>query len=93
MEKKKGLFFQEDFIRELFEGNYSPADNVVPDNPEYKEIKDKIHEEWEYFEQKMTGGDKDRLKQLQDLIADLQYMEEYAFFKEGLKTGKLPFAI
>lgn len=93
MEEKEELFFWEDLIKEIYEGNYCPADNVAPDNPEYKEIKDKIHEEWDYFEQKMTAEDKERLKQLQDLIADLQYMESYAFFKEGIKTGKLPFTI
>lgn len=87
--EERRIFLKRDLIREVFEGSYSPAENVLPDAPEYKDMKDRIHDDWAYFEKKMTGRDQERLEQLQDLIAGLQYMENFAFFKEGIRIGKL----
>lgn len=78
---------KKDLVKEIFDGNYCPSEQIVIVDPEYKKLKDKIYGEWNYFERKMTGSDQERVLQLQDLIADMQHMESLAFYREGIGAG------
>ena len=74
-------------IEMLFDGDISVAENLRPTGQEYKEIKQKIHDEFDYFKGRLSDEDFKRLDDLRGLFCDSANMELKAAFSYGIKFG------
>lgn len=74
-------------LRNLYEGNIFPAEDIVPEDPEYRIITDKIDKERQYFERKLSDDDKERFEKWNGLVYECEKMTAYANFACGFKMG------
>ncbi len=80
-DRKKSL------LERLYDGDFYPAEQVVPGNPDYKSISHKMGEETEYIASRLDGEDNARFEALLDLMGDMESISGYSNFAYGLRTG------
>lgn len=59
----------------------------MPEDPEYCAITDKIEKERQYFEGKLSDGDKERFEKWNSLLYECGKITAYANFAHGFKMG------
>ena len=76
-------------LEELFYGHLYPFERIVPQDPGYHPLNQKISDIKETLEEKLPAEDYQTLEDLFDLDCDSSVMEAYASFEYGFKLGAL----
>lgn len=76
-------------LNELYNGHIYPAEQIVPQDPDYRPLNRKIGEEKESLKRKLSEEDIRKLSQLEDMYTRSITMEETETFIYGFKLGSL----
>lgn len=74
-------------LEQIYDGEFCPCENIIPNNPKYISLKQKISDEIEYISGQLNIADSERFEKLLNIITDAQSMESYANFTYGLRSG------
>ncbi len=77
------------FLEELFYGRIYPFEGIVPQDPEYRPLNQKISGIKKTLQARLSVEDYKALEGLLDLGCDSGVMETYASFEYGFKLGAL----
>jgi hypothetical protein len=70
-------------LEELYYGRIYPFEQIVPQDPKYRPLGQKISDIKETLEEKLPAEDVQALEDLLDLSCDSSVMEAYASFEYG----------
>ena len=76
-------------LEELFYGQFFPFERIVPNDPGYRPLNQKISGLKQKLQERLPAEDYQTLKELLDLGCDSGLMETYASFEYGFKVGAL----
>jgi Family of unknown function (DUF6809) len=76
-------------LEELFYGHIYPFERIVPQDPEYRPLNQKISGIREMLQTKLPAEDYQALVKLLDLYCDSGVLESAASFGYGFKLGAL----
>lgn len=76
-------------LEQLYNGNIYPSKNIVPTNPEYGPLTQKINVEREALQAKLNADDSERLEKLGEMYVDSSSMYGFENFSCGFKMGAL----
>ena len=74
-------------LKAIFDGDYAPFSDVMPDSPEYYAARKKRDSEWEFFEKMIPKEHKTRFEELMAAFFEVSGFEAYEFYKEGFRAG------
>ena len=74
-------------LKAIFDGEYAPFSDVMPDSPEYWAARQKRDSEWDFFENLIPEEHKDRFEQVMATFFEVSGYEAYEFYKEGFRAG------
>ena len=74
-------------IEELYNGTLAPIENMVPQNPSYRQICRQIGDDRQYFEKILSEKDREKFKSWNNLIYEYEKMVEFINFSNGFKLG------
>lgn len=74
-------------LKAIFDGEYAPFSDVIPNSPEYHQARAKRDSEWEFFEKMIPEEHKARFEELMAAFFEVSGFEAYEFYKEGFKSG------
>ena len=73
----------------LFEGKIYPAEDVVPAEPEFREVMHEIEKNRKCLEGKLSKEDFEIFEKYNGCMLDIQNLQCRAFFKHGYSLGLL----
>lgn len=76
-------------LQDWYDGNLFPAEEIVPQDPEYLAMAEKIDAENRHFKSLLSQDDKARFDELYDLHLSYSTMYAYEHFAYGFKMGLL----
>ena len=76
-------------LDDLFDGKIYPSASVVPKSKAFQETTKEVENIMDYFEQKMSKDDYEKLEELNDKILESQSMLCKEQFKSGFVLGIL----
>ena len=76
-------------LEEIFYGHIFPFERIVPHDPGYRPLNQKISGLKQKLQARLPAEDYQTLKELLDLGCDSGLMETYASFEYGFKLGAL----
>ncbi len=76
-------------LEELFYGHFFPFERIVPHDPGYRPLNQKISGLKQKLQAKLPAEDYQTLAELLNLSCDSSVMEAYASFEYGFKLGAL----
>lgn len=74
-------------IEDIYYGTLCPAEKIIPQDPNYGPLWDKIKQETQYLAAKLPGEDRARLEGLDALYSETACMYAYASFACGLRPA------
>ncbi len=74
-------------LERLYAGEFFPAEQVAPGDPDYVSIGHKVGDEIEYVSSRLDDEDKARFKALVNLMGDMETINDCSSFAYGLRTG------
>lgn len=74
-------------LGELFEGGINPAEFIIPRNPEYRPLNQKISNKINMWRDKLSEHDYQELEELLDLRSQVESMYAKASFIYGFKIA------
>ena len=74
-------------IEELYNGDLCPVENMIPQNPDYRQICRRIGDERVYFEKVLSDADRGRFKKWNELVFEYEKMVEFTNFSNGFTLG------
>lgn len=74
-------------LEQLYNGEIYPSKNIVPTNPKYRPLTQKISYEREELQTKLNAEDSERLETLDEMYAETSSMYGYENFLCGFKLG------
>ena len=78
---------EKSLLKEIFNGEYDPFTNVMPNSPEYHEARMKRDAEWDFFLALIPEEHHERFDELMALFHTVSGYEAYEFYKEGVRAG------
>ena len=78
-----------DIIRQLYDGEIYPAEDIRPTDPQYFIAGDKLHKEMEILKQRLSPEDLERLERMRDYQGDMCDIDAFDSFKHGFTLGAL----
>lgn len=76
-------------LRDLYNGDVYPAEEIVPRDTEYRNLSNEIGELRKHLNDKLQTEDKAQFEKMDDLILKTSSMYGFANFSYGLKLGLL----
>lgn len=76
-------------LEELYDGNIYPDELIVPKDPEYPPLREKMSGVLEMWKKKLSEEDYSQFESLLDLRSEMSSMEASASFVYGFKLGAL----
>jgi hypothetical protein len=76
-------------LEELFYGQIYPFERIVPNDPGYRPLNQKISAIKQTLQEKLPAEDCQALEELLDLCCDSGVLESAASFRYGFKLGAL----
>ena len=76
-------------LEELYDGNVYPDELIVPKDPGYPPLREKMSTALEMWKQKLSEEDYGQFESLLDLRSEMSSMEASATFVYGFKLGAL----
>lgn len=74
-------------LKQLYDGDYYPSEQVVPQSEEYKSKRTACNIALTELEQALGGEDDPTLTKFLDSYAEVIDLMNYEFFKEGVRFG------
>ena len=74
-------------IEELYNGTIAPVENMIPQNPRYRQICRQIGDDRQYFEKILSENDREKFQRWNHLIYEYEKMIEYTNFSIGFRLG------
>jgi len=74
-------------LEELYEGNIYPDELIIPKNPEYRPLNQKISDTIETLKEKLSENDCKQLEALLDMRCETSSQDATASFLYGFKIG------
>ena len=74
-------------LEDLYNGNLYPSEHIVPQDKNYRLFSREAGNIREYFYQKISTEDKEKMKRLDQLTQDIHNMECYENFAGGFRLG------
>ncbi len=74
-------------LEELFYGHIFPFERIVPHDPEYRPLNQKISGIKQTLQAKLPAEDYQALEELMELCCDSGVMDTYASFEYGFRLG------
>ena len=74
-------------LKQLFDGEYYPSEQVVPTSPDYGEKRAICIQAQTELEQVLGDDDDPHLTKFLDAYADVIDLMNFEFFKEGIRFG------
>ena len=74
-------------IEELYNGTLAPIENMIPQNPRYRQICRQIGDDRQYFEKILSEKDREKFQSWNSLIYEYEKMVEFTNFSNGFKLG------
>ncbi len=78
---------RKNLLERLYGGEFAPAEQAAPGNPNYASIGHQAEKEIEYIESQLDSKDNARFQTLLDLMGDMESISGYSNFAYGLRTG------
>ena len=78
---------EKSLLKEIFNGEYDPFTNVMPNSSEYYEARMKRDAEWDFFLSLIPEEHQERFDELMSLFHTVSGYEAYEFYKEGFRAG------
>lgn len=76
-------------LQSLFDGEISPEELILPKDPKYQSLNQKISDEKKYFENMLSEEDNQRFIELDDFFCHRCLMESEASFMYGFRLGAM----
>lgn len=76
-----------EIIRQIYNGDYRPADKGEISSKEYQEARDLAYQAYEQFEKELTPEQKEALDHLMDLHLDVFLCGNEEAFIQGARAG------
>jgi hypothetical protein len=76
-------------LEELFYGHLGPFERIVPQDPQYRPLNQKISGIKQTLQEKLPAADYQTLEEMLDLYCDSGVLESAASFEYGFKLGAL----
>lgn len=76
-------------LETLYNGELYPGEEIVPRNPDYRSLGEKIGKERKYFKSKLSSEDKKCFEERDGILLTSSPMNSYAHFSYGFKLGVL----
>ena len=74
-------------IEELYNGTLAPIENMVSQDPRYRQICGQIGDDRKYFEKILSENDREKFQRWNHLIYEYEKMLEYTNFSSGFRLG------
>ncbi|MGM1048898.1 MAG: DUF6809 family protein [Bacillota bacterium] len=75
------------FLESLYYGQLNPIENVVSDDPQYRQLSRQISESMYAWKKRLSDDDFHEFEDLLDLYRQVQGLEMAASFADGFKLG------
>lgn len=76
-------------LKNLYNGNLAPIEEVIPPDADYRPLTKKIGNEREYFSGILSAEDRERFEEWNKMIFEYEEMVELANFKYGFRLGAM----
>ena len=76
-------------LRDWYEGNIYPMDNISPDDPDYEEVVNELGEIMQHLESILPTEEQENFSKMKQLLHESDMMERYANFAYGFRLGAL----
>lgn len=77
------------FLESLYYGQLNPIENVVSDDPQYRQLSMQISESMDAWKKRLSGDEFQELEDLLDLYRQVQGLEMAASFADGFRLGAM----
>jgi hypothetical protein len=74
-------------LKQLFDGEIYPAEQIVPKSPEYKELCQKLIAEKKYLRERLSASDQERFEAMENMSQAIAAIYEYEDFSYGFRLG------
>lgn len=74
-------------LEELYEGNIYPDEFIIPKNPEYRPLNQKISDTIKTLKERLSEDDYKQLEELLDMRCETSTQDAAASFLYGFKLG------
>lgn len=74
-------------LQQLYDGEIYPAEQIVPKNPQYRELCRKLGEEKQYLRERLSASDRERFDEMENLTQEIENLYGYEDFSCGLWLG------
>ena len=74
-------------LKQLYDGDLYPVENIRPKGPECRQTRRKIEAEWDYFKGILPESVRERAEELAGLYSDLTGLYEYEGFACGFRLA------
>ena len=74
-------------LRQIYDGEFQPAGDIVPQEPDYVFVCRQLEEEYRFFHEKPDPETQAHFINYHNLVEEAHQMENYAFFEEGFRAG------
>ncbi len=74
-------------LQRLYDGEIFPAEQIVPKNPEYRELTHKLREEKEYLRERLSESDRERFDAMENLSQEIENLYGSEDFFCGFRLG------
>ena len=78
---------KKNLLKQIYDGRFFPAENIVSKDPEYTALRRKSDEEIKYLAGKLDEESRGRLDELISMIHQAEYLHGYANFDYGFRAG------
>ena len=78
-------------LKDIYLGEYCPAERAVPKDPRYRELIQLISEERETISRLVGEDVREKLILLEELMLEMQAFEQYEQFRSGFTFARMLF--
>ena len=78
---------EKSILKQLFDGEIFPSENINPNDPTYVETKKILDEETDCFQKTLSGDDLDRFQKINDLYCKTTSIYSYECFAHGFRLA------
>lgn len=74
-------------LRQLYDGDIFPAEQSVPQVPEYRELSHKLADEKSHFREPLSNGEQERFDEMWNISSELGKLQSHEDFAQGFRLG------
>lgn len=74
-------------LQQLYDGEIYPAEQIVPKNPQYRELCRKLGAEKQYLRERLSASDQERFDEIGNMHLEIASLCGYEDFAYGFRLG------